>query len=100
MPEKRTYADRREYLKKAVANRRRKLKQMVIDYKGGKCELCGYTGYAGVFDLHHRDGSKKEFGLSMQGLTRAWEKVKAEADKCALVCANCHREIHGGIKDI
>ena len=97
MPEKRTYADRREYIKNAVTKRRRKLKQMVVEYKGGKCEICGYTRYVGAFDLHHRDGSKKEFGLSMRGLTRSWEKIKAEADKCALVCANCHREIHGNV---
>ena len=95
--EQRTYADRREYLKEAVAKRRRKLKLMVIEYKGGSCVVCGYNKFSGAFDLHHIDESKKEFGLSMQGLTRSWEKTKAEADKCVLLCANCHREIHGGI---
>ena len=45
------------------------------------------------------DGSIKEFGLSMQGLTRSWEKTRAEADKCVLLCANCHREVHGGIAE-
>jgi len=98
--EKRTYADRAEYLKKAVTKRRRKLKQMIIEYKGGACEICGYKRYAGAFDLHHLDHTQKEFGLSTRGLTRSWEKLKAEADKCALVCANCHREIHGGIAKI
>ena len=103
MPKKketRTYADRAEYLKKAVAKRRRKLKEMVVEYKGGKCVLCGYKGYMGVFDLHHLDETKKEFGLSVRGLTRSWEKIKKEADKCILVCANCHREIHGGHRDV
>ena len=95
--EKRTYADRREYLKKAVTKRRQKLKLMVIEYKGGECIICGYKKYPGAFDLHHIDGSTKEFGLSMQGLTRSWEKTKSEADKCVLLCANCHREVHGGI---
>ena len=98
--EKRTYADRREYLKKAVANRRRRLKEMVVEYKGDKCQICNYAKYVGAFDLHHIDGSTKEFGLSMRGLTRSWEKIKAEADKCILVCANCHREIHGGITQL
>ena len=98
--EKRTYADRKEYLKKAVAARRRKLKLLVIEYKGGKCIICGYDKYPGAFDLHHIDGSTKEFGLSMEGLTRSWEKTKAEADKCVLVCANCHREIHGGLAQL
>lgn len=98
--EKRTYADRAEYLKKAVTARRRKLKEMIIEYKGGVCMICGYNKYAGAFDLHHLDDTKKEFGLSTRGLTRSWGKLKEEADKCALVCANCHREIHGGIAEI
>lgn len=95
--EKRTYADRAEYMKKAVTERRRKLKQMVVEYKGGICIICGYKKYVGAFDLHHLDSAQKDFGLSTRGLTRSWEKIKAEADKCILVCANCHREIHGGI---
>jgi len=98
--ETRTYADRREYLKKAVTERRRKLKQKVVEYKGGKCQICGYSKYVGAFDLHHYDERQKEFGLSSRGLTRSWEKIKAEADKCVLVCANCHREIHGGITQL
>lgn len=95
--EKRTYADRAEYLKRKVVERRRKLKLMLVEYKGGKCIVCGYDRYVGAFDLHHTGDSPKSFGLSMDGITRSWEKVKAEADKCVLLCANCHREIHGGI---
>lgn len=95
--EKRTYADRKEYLKKAVSERRRKLKQLIIEYKGHKCAICGYAKYAGAFDLHHLDHSKKEFGLSVRGLTRSLETLKKEADKCVLLCANCHREVHGGV---
>jgi hypothetical protein len=53
VPDKRIYADRAEYLKKAVAERRRKLKQVVVEYKGGKCVICGYKRYAGAFDLRH-----------------------------------------------
>jgi transcription elongation factor Elf1 len=100
MPEKRTYAHRAEYLKKAVAKRRKRLKQMVVEYKGGECVICGYSKYAGAFDLHHLDESKKEFALSSHGLTRSWERVKKEADKCVLLCANCHRELHGGITQL
>ena len=97
MPDKRTYADRAEYLKRAVVLRRRKIKTMLIEYKGGKCILCGYKRCVWALDLHHRDSKKKDFGLSVRGLTRAWVKVKKEADKCVLVCANCHREIHAGV---
>src|SRR3989344_6926287 len=97
MADKRTYADRREELIKAVAKRRRKIKEMAIAYKGGKCQLCSYNRYQGAFDLHHLNPKAKEFGIADKGYTRSWEKVKAELDKCILVCANCHREIEAGI---
>jgi len=100
MPEKRTYSDRREYMVMAVSRRRKRLKEMVVEYKGGKCVVCGYKKYPGAFDLHHVDGRTKGFGLSTRGLTRSWAKIKAESDKCILVCANCHREIHGGITQL
>lgn len=98
MPERRTYADRAEYLKAAVAKRRRKIRQMLVEYKGGKCQLCGYHECIDALDLHHKDASTKDFGISNRGLTRSWEKNRAEADKCVLLCANCHREIHAGYK--
>ena len=100
MPEKRTYADRAEYNKQAVSKRRRKIKEMLVEYKGGKCIICGYKRYFGAFDLHHTGDSPKAFGLSTSGLTRSWEKTKNEADKCVLLCANCHREIHGGVTQL
>lgn len=98
MPERRTYADRAEYLKKAVAKRRKKVRELLVAYKGGKCELCGYKDCIDALDLHHKIAGTKEFGISSSGLTRSWERNRAEADKCVLLCANCHREIHAGYK--
>ena len=98
--EKRTYADRREELIKAVAKRRRKIKEMAIAYKGGACQLCGYYKFQGALDLHHLNPEQKTFGIADKGYTRSWERVKAELDKCILVCANCHREIEGGITQL
>ena len=97
MRDKRKYADRREELIKAVAKRRRKIKELAIAYKGGKCQLCGYIKYQGALDLHHLDPSTKEFGIGDKGYTRSWEKIKKELDKCILVCANCHREVEAGV---
>jgi predicted HNH restriction endonuclease len=95
--EKRTYRDRAEYLKNAVAKRRKKMKAMAIEYKGGKCCVCGYDKCNSALDFHHLDEESKKFGLSVRGLTRSWEKTRTEIEKCILVCANCHREIHEGI---
>lgn len=94
---KRTYTDRREYLIKAVAKRRAKIRQMAVSYLGGKCAICGYDRCSQALDFHHLDESLKSFGLSQDGLTRSWEKTKQELKKCILVCANCHREIHAGL---
>ena len=73
---------------------------MVVEYKGGECVICGYKKYVGAFDLHHKEDSPKEFGLSERGMTRSWEKIKKESDKCVLLCANCHREVHGGVTQL
>lgn len=100
MPDKRTYADRAEYLRKAVSERRKRLRQMAREYKGGKCMICGYKRCQDALDFHHRDPKNKNFGLSVKGLTRSWDKIKVEIDKCVLVCANCHREIHAGVTQL
>ena len=81
----------------AVQRRRDKVKLMSIAYKGGKCQCCGYNKYVGALEFHHINSEEKDFGISAKGYTRSWERVKEELDKCILVCANCHREIHGNI---
>ena len=73
---------------------------MAIEYKGSKCCVCGYNKYFGALQFHHTNPQEKEFSLSKKGLTRSWDKIKIELDKCILVCANCHAEIHAGIIEI
>ena len=97
MTEKRTYRERREYLIQAVKRRREKVRLTAISYKGGHCQICGYDRCIEALEFHHLDPSQKEFGISKKGYTRSWEKVKEEADKCVLLCANCHREVHAGM---
>ncbi|MFA6253318.1 MAG: HNH endonuclease signature motif containing protein [Patescibacteria group bacterium] len=94
MPDTRKYVDRAEYLKQAVAKRRKDVKIMLVKYKGGKCKTCGYKKSVEALEFHHINERKKKFGISGQGLTRSWKSVKQEADKCILLCANCHRELH------
>lgn len=78
----------------AVSKRRKKVKQLLVEYKGGKCSLCSYNKCLGALQFHHKDPIKKSFGLSVKGLTRGIDKLKEEADKCVLLCANCHAETH------
>ena len=84
----------------AVIRRRKKLREMARDYKGGKCMMCGYDRCQRALSFHHLNPKEKDFDLSSRGLTRSWERIKKEIDKCVLVCANCHMEIHDGITQL
>lgn len=98
--EKRAYRKRAAYLIQAVAKRRRKIKELAVAYKGGKCRLCGYSKYIGALDLHHIDPKTKKFGIGDKGYTRSWTAIQKEIDKCILICANCHREVEAGITQL
>ncbi len=100
MSEKRTYTDRAAYMVQAVRKRRIKLRQMAREYKGGKCEICGYQKCDRALSFHHLNPKEKSFGVSAKGLTRSWEAIRNEIDKCILLCANCHMEIHEGITQL
>ncbi len=91
-----TKEERKNRNVKAVRERRRKLKLMAVEYKGGCCEnkKCGYNKCVDVLEFHHLDPNEKDFGIASDGLTRSWEKIKEELDKCIMLCANCHREEH------
>lgn len=78
----------------AVQRRRYLVKEKAVEYKGGKCEICGYDKCISALEFHHLNPTQKDFGIGHRGYTRSWEKVKEELDKCIMVCANCHRELH------
>ncbi len=84
------------YCKKCVSDiatvRYRNCKKLCVDYKGGKCEFCGYNKSLGALQFHHLDPSQKEFQIS--GKSNFNKKIMKELDKCILLCANCHFEIH------
>ncbi|MBV9850336.1 MAG: hypothetical protein JO250_11725 [Armatimonadetes bacterium] len=71
----------------------RKFKQMCLDYKGAYCSRCGYDRCPGALDFHHLDASQKELQIN-KVRSMDFERVKAELDKCIVLCANCHREEH------
>jgi len=98
--DKRKYADRAEYLKRAVDKRRKMIRKMAIEYKGGRYAICGYNKNINALEFHHFDSGKKDFGISAKGYTRSWEQVKRELGKCVLLCSNCHREVHDGITQL
>lgn len=74
---------------------RKKTKKKLIEYKGGKCELCGYSKCERALEFHHTNPNEKDFSIS--GRSLSFDKLKNEVDKCMLVCSNCHSEIHDGL---
>lgn len=75
-----------------------KQKQKAVDYKGGKCIICGYNNCLAALEFHHKNPKEKD-GYGTGALKSHWtfEKNKPELDKCILVCVRCHREIHAGV---
>ena len=70
-------------------------REKAIEYKGGKCEHCGYNKYRGALEFHHKDPTQKDpTGLKAYKI----ERLFAEVDKCVLLCSNCHREEHGRLR--
>jgi hypothetical protein len=68
--------------------RRRAIKAQLVQEFGGACQDCGYNKCIGALHFHHLDKSSKSFHVS----SRSLEASRKEAQKCALLCANCHYE--------
>jgi transposase len=81
----------------AVSDRRRRVKEILVAEAGGACVLCGFDAYAGALQFHHRDPATKAFEVSRQGVTRSLQRLRQEARKCVLLCANCHAMVEAGL---
>jgi len=58
------------------------------------CECCGESESC-CLELHHTDPSQKENHPSL--LRTSWDRFMTEAEKCVVVCSNCHKKIHAGV---
>ena len=75
---------RAKYYKRVELRRRFEL----IMAKGGKCEICGYDACFCALEFHHFDPKEKNGD-------KEWKKTGFDLSKVILVCANCHKFIHG-----
>lgn len=83
------------YKKVSVKERGYKKRLYLVNSKGGCCELCGYKKNLAAFNFHHIDPSIKLFNIDIRACTAYnIKKLEEEADKCMLLCSNCHSEIH------
>jgi hypothetical protein len=81
-----------------VVRWRRETKRRAVALLGGQCAGCAAVVPESLFEFHHLDPRTKDFAISHDGITRRWSKIEAELAKCLLLCANCHRETHAGLR--
>jgi len=91
--DKRYYENNKEKVYQRKMDRRRKLKEEGVNFLGGKCKICGYDKCSAALDFHHPKNNKEgNVGVFLKNESR--QKLLKEVEKCILLCANCHRELH------
>ena len=81
----------------AVSDFRRRRKENLLKVAGDKCNICNYSKAISALEFHHIDPTKKEYSIASKGTCHNIQQDLLEVQKCILVCANCHREIHEGL---
>jgi 5-methylcytosine-specific restriction endonuclease McrA len=80
----------------AVTRRHQKVKRILVAEAGGCCAVCGYARCVVNLHFHHVDPAQKAFAVTVAS-GKSLDAYRAEAQKCVLVCANCHGEIEAGL---
>lgn len=89
---------RGRYCASCVAIRHKQSKKRkLLEYKGGKCEICGYDKCVSNLVFHHRAPSEKTFTITAALSSTNIASLQQEVDKCALLCCRCHGEVHEGL---
>lgn len=76
--------------------RRHRTKLAAIEFMGGQCQRCGWSGHVAGFDFHHL--GDKDFAIGMTS-NKSWGVVVQELKKCILLCSICHRIEHSDRQD-
>ncbi|HBW56215.1 hypothetical protein A3K33_03010 [Candidatus Azambacteria bacterium RIFOXYC1_FULL_41_20] len=48
----------------------------------------------------NKDPMGKKFALSVRGLCYSWDTILQEAQKCVILCKNCHTEVENGVRKL
>ena len=77
----------RKYMRRILVERR----AVVFALKMRPCADCGVQWPPVAMDFDHRPGHHKAFNIGATVASHSVEQIVAEADKCDVVCACCHR---------
>lgn len=78
-----------------MQNSRTRRKENMIYVMGDVCQICGYHRSIHALEFHHINPEEKDFSFNKANSV-AWDIIQPELQKCVLLCANCHREVHDG----
>lgn len=72
-----------------------RIREFFTEYKKTlSCKNCGDDRWY-VLQFHHKDPTEKDFEVSKavsKGMNK--QKILREIEKCDVLCANCHMELH------
>lgn len=90
---KKHYANNKDAYKSRARRDYKKVRSRLVDRMRSlkvRCERCG-EDHPATLDFHHLDPSKKDVTVAR---ATSMKQVVAEAEKCIVLCSNCHRKLH------
>ena len=82
--------NKQQYLDKNKRRKNEARDYVIQSKKDGSCNVCGESRWW-VLDFHHIDNKTDDVSRM---LNMGLKKIKIEINKCILLCANCHRDLH------
>lgn len=86
---------KQDHYQDVAKQRRHKNVDLMREWKESKgCHVCK-EDFGPCLELHHLDPSEKE-GDPAAIASMSFSAFLQEAEKCVVLCANCHRKVHAG----
>lgn len=87
-------ANKQQYLDRNKRQRER-LREVLREEKEGRpCRRCGIVYPPVAMDYHHRDPAEKGANFKRLISRGSERQLRAEIEKCDVLCSNCHRIEH------
>lgn len=80
---------------------KRNLAKYLDERCGSRCQLCNVQYPSEILAFHHTDPSNKKFSPSVYSWrgSKVRQKTIDEAEKCAVLCHNCHALEHKALRE-
>ena len=94
-------SSRRERDQRHVKTGVRNKEKYLIKRNGMTCDVCKESFPRELLEFHHLVEEEKNFNMDVSRFRgmKIRQEVLDEADKCAILCSNCHRLEHVALKN-